>query len=53
VTFDEAHWRDGNSLVVGEIIEGILILRAMKDSSSSKGIPLKRIEITNSGELPM
>jgi cyclophilin family peptidyl-prolyl cis-trans isomerase len=51
ITFNPTPWRDGDGLVVGEIMEGTSIIRAMRDSASTQGVPLRNITVTNSGEL--
>jgi peptidylprolyl isomerase len=53
ITFKATPWLDGKHVVFGEVVEGDYVIRALKDISTSNGIPLKTATIIESGELPL
>jgi cyclophilin family peptidyl-prolyl cis-trans isomerase len=53
ITFKACPWLDGKHVVFGEVIEGLHIVRALKDISTESGTPSKLAIIVESGELPL
>jgi len=51
ITFGEAPWLDGYHNVVGEIVEGEEVLKALESVGTRTGVPTEEIKIEDCGEV--
>ncbi|KAK8817267.1 hypothetical protein WA556_003162 [Blastocystis sp. ATCC 50177/Nand II] len=53
ITTVKTSWLDGKHVVFGRVIEGMDVVKTIESMGSSSGIPLRRVLISDSGELNM
>ncbi len=53
ITTVKTAWLDGKHVVFGRVLEGTTVVDAIEKVGDGGGTPSKRVEITDSGELPV